>query len=532
MANGTPTELSEGVSQRQLAERVTRLGDLAAALEASESAEEIYDHTVSFDEHVLEFDAAIVCTVEDGAFVPRAASARTLVPGTPLGAGDGIAGVTVERGAPVLVSDVREHEAASPTGPYRSALSIPFPDRGVLQFHATDPDSFSGIDREFGELLASTMTNALGRVRYERARNRERDQFAALFENVPDAAVQYRIDGGEQLVEAVNSSFVGVFGNHGEDVTGKPVAELVSAPEDRSEPERRPRAETDGRTDVEVVRETVDGPRPFLLRNVPMRSDDESIRGYLIYTDLTALKARERELERKNERLDQFASMVSHDLRNPLNVAAGYLDLAREQHDCEELAAIERAHERMERLIDDVLSLTRAGDSVDDVQPVHLGTIVREAWDNVSTSEATISVDGETIIEADPGQLLQLLENLFRNSVEHGATNPDSRTEPDALERVESDVSVAVGVTTDGFYVEDDGPGIPEADRDRIFESGYTTAEDNTGLGLAIVDQIRRAHDWDATVEEGSDGGARFEFAVANPQLETTAAVQEGADES
>jgi len=76
----------------------------------------------------------------------------------------------------------------------------------------------------------------------------------------------------------------------------------------------------------------------------------------------------------------------------------------------------------------------------------------------------------------------------------------------------ESDVMVTVGVLTDGFYVEDDGPGIPPDRRDRVFDSGYTSAEDGTGLGLNIVERIVEAHGWEIAVTEGHDGGARFEI--------------------
>ena len=487
----------------EVTDRVARLGEIASELETCETVDEVYDHAVSASARVLAFDAAIVCTIDDGLFDPRAVNVSRLVPGEPLPAGEGVAGKTVRESRTVVVDDLAIDPDAAPTSDaFRSALSIPFGDDGVLQFLATEEAAFSTIDRELGELLVATLTNALGRVRFERAVERERDQFAALFENVPDAALEYRVEDGEQIVEAVNSSFVRVFGHHGEDVVGESVAEILLPPGERDEPERLSVVGGERRTDVEVVRETASGPRPFLLRNVPMRTDDESIKGYLIYADLTALKVRERELERKNERLDQFASIVSHDLRNPLNVAAGYLELAKEECDCEELADIEQAHRRMERLIEDVLSLARDGD-VDDPQPVHLGTAVREAWNNVRTDDASLVVDADALVEADATRLLQLLENLFRNAVEHGG----------------EDVTVRVAATPDGFAVEDDGPGIPAADREHVFESGYSSSEENTGLGLAIVRQIVDAHGWAVEIGAGRGGGARFAFDVDSGAL-------------
>jgi signal transduction histidine kinase len=62
-----------------------------------------------------------------------------------------------------------------------------------------------------------------------------------------------------------------------------------------------------------------------------------------------------------------------------------------------------------------------------------------------------------------------------------------------------------------GFYVADDGTGVPEADRDDVFDSGYSTTQAGTGFGLAIVAEIAEAHGWDIALTESEDGGARFE---------------------
>ncbi len=65
--------------------------------------------------------------------------------------------------------------------------------------------------------------------------------------------------------------------------------------------------------------------------------------------------------------------------------------------------------------------------------------------------------------------------------------------------------------------VEDDGPGIPEADRESVFEAGFSTANEGNGFGLAIVQQIAEAHGWTVTVSESEAGGARFEFTGIEP---------------
>ena len=201
-------------------------------------------------------------------------------------------------------------------------------------------------------------------------------------------------------------------------------------------------------------------------------------------------------LQRQNERLEEFASIVSHDLRNPLNVAMARLDLLAEACDSEHVETIAQAHDRMAVLIEDLLTVAREGETATDPEPVVLSCAVEDCWETVATEGATLHIESDRTIRADPGQLQQLLENLARNAVEHAGT----------------DVSVTVGDLDDGFYVADDGPGIPQAEREAVLESGHTTADDGTGYGLGIVEGIADAHGWDIAVTASETGGARFEF--------------------
>ncbi|MFC7203705.1 sensor histidine kinase [Haloferax namakaokahaiae] len=204
----------------------------------------------------------------------------------------------------------------------------------------------------------------------------------------------------------------------------------------------------------------------------------------------------EDDLAARNERLDQFASVVSHDLRNPLNVAQIRLELARDGHGMEHLETVADAHERMEALIEDVLHLSRSGETVGETEPVGLARIAADAVANTKLDAASLTVEADATLRADRERLVTVFENLFRNALDHAGP----------------DVQVRVGLLDDGFFVEDDGPGIPHAERERIFESGYTTDTNGTGLGLAIVSGVVEAHDWTATATEAESGGARFEF--------------------
>lgn len=208
------------------------------------------------------------------------------------------------------------------------------------------------------------------------------------------------------------------------------------------------------------------------------------------------------ELQRQNERLDEFVSVVSHDLRNPINVAQGHLEMTLSDIKDPRLQKVDNAIDRMETLVDELLTLARHGESVTETEQVDLQDTARDAWTHVHTPQATLEMDTNPgVCDGDPDRIVQLFENLFRNAIEHGGPS----------------VTVRVGTTDDGFYVADDGPGIPENQRGQIFEKGYTTSADGTGFGLSIVQSIVEAHDWSIEAGEAVDGGARFDISTQSP---------------
>ena len=232
-------------------------------------------------------------------------------------------------------------------------------------------------------------------------------------------------------------------------------------------------------------------------------------------------------LERQNARLDRFASRASHDLRNPLSVAKGRLELARERYpDDEDIEATVEALTDADARIDEMLEFARLGETVTDPQQIPLTDVARSAWETVGDGVATMVVEDDIELSGDPDRIERLLENLFRNSVEHGLDSDDSveygptNTDSQAGEHVEpsgSDLTIRLGMLSgeSGFYIEDDGLGIPEKDRDTVLESGYTTSDDGSGFGLAIVTEVATAHEWDVQVSGADGGGARFEFVGA-----------------
>ncbi|MDS0258607.1 PAS domain-containing protein [Haloarcula sp. S1CR25-12] len=271
--------------------------------------------------------------------------------------------------------------------------------------------------------------------------------------------------------------------------------------------------------------ETTLNDRTFTVRISPLYDQRDVLAGRVVLVnDITEQVEQQRELEHRNEQLDRFARVVSHDLRNPLTVASGKLELFRQTRDDELLADVDDSHHRMERLISDVLTLTRTDGADIETTTVSVSAVAEAAWSNVDTGGATLSVASDGTVSAKRTLLMQLFENLFRNCVEHGSTSDPTQSDdavghgstgsrPGADDAVDRDpVTVTIGTLPDGFFVEDDGVGIPEAARANLFEEGVSGTDAGTGLGLMIVDEVATVHGWATAVTASESGGARFEI--------------------
>lgn len=214
---------------------------------------------------------------------------------------------------------------------------------------------------------------------------------------------------------------------------------------------------------------------------------------------MTELERSRQRLESQNQRLDKVAATVSHDLRNPLTIATGYVDLVADEIDDPEtrtyLEEVENAHDRMRDIVGDVLTIAREGGEVTERTRIGIEACAEAAWENVDTDDASLVLTGGGTVMADRSRVLTIFENLFRNSVEHAG----------------GDATITVEVFADGFAVADDGPGIPDDTSDDVFEYGYSTTQDGTGLGLTIVRTMAESHGWQVDIDPDNDG-ARFVF--------------------
>ncbi|WP_424016696.1 histidine kinase N-terminal 7TM domain-containing protein [Halorientalis pallida] len=369
-----------------------------------------------------------------------------------------------------------------------------------------DGDSKRYFDAELTTLRDARITGRLLLLRDITGRRSVEQWYRTLTERSTDIVT---VTDAEGRISYQSPSAERVLGYDAADLIGTPLVELVHPDDRMAVQERFPDWGSTEEDAVEYRIEAADGTWRWIESRGRNLLDDPTVGGIVVNSrEITERKHHEQDLERKNDRLDRFATLVSHDLRNPLTVIDGRLEFAEETGDPEHFRAISSAVERMERLIDDMLTLARQGAVVGDPAAVDPVPVVQDAWAHTGTESATIRLEPlpETVV-ADPDRLRELFENLFRNAVEHGG----------------AEVTVAVGSVgactdaagtpsgTTGLYVADDGPGLPD-DAD-VFEHGFTTSDGGTGFGLSIVADIVDAHDWSITGTEADElGGARFEI--------------------
>ncbi|WP_075936409.1 PAS domain-containing protein [Halosegnis longus] len=334
----------------------------------------------------------------------------------------------------------------------------------------------------------------------ERRRERELEMKTRALDEAPVGITVTDPQQDDNPMVYVNDRFVEMTGYDRSDSIGVNCRFLQGPDTDPQAVETLRRAlDADEPASVEMLNYRKDGTEFWNRVSIaPIRAADGSVTHWVGFQrDITEFKEREVALERQNERLESFAGIVSHDLRNPLNVAQARAQFLQEDiGDDEDLDALQTALGRIESIVEQTLTLAREGETVGEVASVALPELVTDSWETVDTADATLSVETDQTIPADPARLRSLFENLIRNAVEHGGP----------------DVTVRVGDLDDGFYVEDDGEGIPEAVRGDLFSPGKTSTQNNTGFGLAIVESIATAHGWQVEATEAESGGARFEF--------------------
>ncbi len=285
------------------------------------------------------------------------------------------------------------------------------------------------------------------------------------------------------------------------------------------------RAVADGNREefnLEYPCHTPERKRWFMMQATPYDHDGERF-VLIMHVDITERRRLEQRTQAQAERMESFARLLSHDLRNPLSVALAEAHTLEQDDDVDlrfedgDRSSLRSSLERMESIIDDALALVTI-DEVTEAEraAIPLEMVAEDAWAHVHTESATVEVVGTVAIRANESLVSHLFENLFRNAIEHAGDDATVAVGP--LEQSNTD---AGDTAFDGFYVEDDGPGIPPDRREQVFESGYSADDSepgagenasSSGFGLAIVREVADAHGWSVSVTTGEDGGARFEI--------------------
>jgi len=345
-------------------------------------------------------------------------------------------------------------------------------------------------------VLANRINNAVERHRAMKTLKHSERRFSQLVKNSSDVI---SIVNENAQFSYVSPSAEQVLGYNSEELLGESIFSFAH-PDDRQHAmERFFEAIDDPNTEPVVQFRFKDPNRtwPVLESRGQNLLDNDSVNGFIINSrDITELKSREQKLKQHNEQLKDIKETLSHGLQTPINVASGALELYRSSGDQSHLETLDRSIIKIETLVEQILELSKQGEETIEVEELSLQNVAADTWSTISTNGSTLNCMDSKQFNADHDRIQQLFESLFSNAIEHNTEN----------------ITVSVGTTESSIYIEDDGTGITDEKQELIFDPGYTTKNGQTGFGLTIAQQVALSHGWEITVENGDDGGLRFEI--------------------
>ncbi|WP_440766129.1 PAS domain S-box protein [Natronorubrum sp. DTA7] len=510
------------VSERKRMERelvdhkakIERLHEVASRLDDCESTVEIAELTVEAAADVLEFDVCVVDRAEGDYLVKEAVTSS--LDGDfhrRIGVDEGIAGMTYRTGETYRFDDIQSVPAAEPGAEeFRSVVSVPINGWGVFQTVSTEVGAFTQEDEDLAELLLSHVTDALERLTFEEQLRTERDRFAALFENVPDAVVSARQTDGDTIVESVNPAFEHVFGYEESSLVDEPLHQFIVPADRKSEAEAITQRSSRGEiVEAEVKRRTVDGLRDFMLRAVPVEMNESSSGTFGVYTDITDRKQRQKRVEILNR-------VLRHDMRNGMNIIDGCAEMLAEAVDDDDVEYATTIQERAGELIG-LAEQTRAVERVLEREsmtagPIDVANAVAEATARLESAypdvELTSSIPDRTFARTDES-LQTALFQILENAVEHNDTSSPT-------------IDISVCDRTDNgmlaISVADDGPGMPDEERELLQgDREITQLRHTSGLGLWLVNLVVTQSGGQLSFESNEPRGTVVRIEV--PQADT-----------
>jgi PAS domain S-box-containing protein len=360
-----------------------------------------------------------------------------------------------------------------------------------------------------------------------------------ILATMPDMLLLLDTDGN---VVTSNQALVDVLGHDRRALRGSSAAGLFGQPGDfQSLLERLQREHHLPGLEV-FVRHRDGGQVPISITARTMTLGDGSLRGSVwVLRDVTAWHEAEQrqaqllaEVEGVNRELNSFAYVVSHDLKAPLRaidsltkwLAADYRDKF-DDEGREQLNLLVGRVKRMHDLIDGILQYSRAGRAREEVAEVDLGAVVPEVVKALAPPDHISIALGDRfpVVRACRVKLEQVFQNLLSNAIKY-------TDKPKGL--------IRVGCSEEGscwkFAVSDNGPGIEEKDRERVFQLFQTLRprdrSDSTGVGLAVVKKIVETYGGRVWVESEVGRGSTFYFTLPKTAAAPQAAVSEPIESS
>ncbi|ATW87261.1 PAS domain S-box-containing protein [Halohasta litchfieldiae] len=360
-------------------------------------------------------------------------------------------------------------------------------------------------DREFTEIQETFIELLTEWVSYEIERAERERKYRRLTERISDA--YYAVDT-DFTVTYWNDVIATRIDAPAEEVLGTNLWEYFPEIEGTVVEERlREAMETQEPTSCEYYYEPAD-----YWTALQIYPDKDGLA--VISKDITDRKEYEAQLERSNERLQEFAYILSHDLQEPLRMVSSYIDLLEVELDeylDEETQeymnfAVDGA-DRMRGMIDGLLQYSRVESEGEEFSETDVEDVVDGIQDDlqlkIDDANAEVVVDELPTVQADYDQLGQLFQNLLKNAIEHGGSGT----------RIE--ISAAKTPSGYQFAVSDNGPGIPVDEQDDIFglfDKGGDS--EGTGIGLAVCERIITRHNGDIWVESDGESGTTFHFTI------------------
>lgn len=432
---------------------------------------------------------------DENVFRPLAASekARELLDNMVLEKESSLAGECFEKSESRFFRDLEKLDKVhNPDTVIRSEVIIPVGDYGVLLSGSRNKKNFDQGEIYLAELLASITKASLERAERE-TKIIERDEELETKSSAMEATMDgIAITEAEGNYIYMNQAHAEMFGRSPEYFIGKHWSSLYPEREvERLEEDVIPKLQDEGSWIGETVGIHRDGSEIIQEITLTLMED-----GKLICTnrDITEQRKSKLELEEKNRRLDEFSSIVSHDLRNPLNVAMGYLNLSKESMDREDLDKVENSLNRMKNIIDELLAVSGDAENFQK-EELKLSEALEEAIES-GNRKINYEIVDDLDLKASRTGLINIFDNMISNSINHNS----------------EEVSIKVGSTENGFYYTDDGHLDPEIEE--IEQHGYSTSEKGRGLGISIVKRLAGANDWDIELRKSDEGNLVHKFKI------------------